>query len=128
MRSISGRGEPKGHEVNTYTLHGIPCSPGTVTGSVALYARDRQDRVSTQGDTIWVVDGPLDVGIVMEAIGLALAIVARDGGRTCHGANIAREAGLPTVSGIGGAIERLKHARRCRVDGATGHIEVQSDD
>jgi len=106
--------------VKTYTLRGIPCSPGAVLGSVYHVSAI----APAQGAFIWVVDGPLDAGIVVEAIGIALAIVARDGGKTCHGANIARAAGLPTVSGLGAAIEKLRDAKRCRVDGATGEIEV----
>ncbi len=50
-------------------------------------------------------------------------LVAETGSVLAHLAILAREAGVPTVVGLGGALERFPPGTVVRVDGATGEVE-----
>ena len=53
---------------------------------------------------------------------LAAAIVERRGGMLIHGAIIAREYGLPCVTGIPGALEAIPEGKEITVDGYLGLV------
>jgi pyruvate,water dikinase len=57
---------------------------------------------------------------------LASAIVERRGGMLIHGAIIAREYGLPCVTGITSATEIIKTGDRLTVDGYLGIVIIDS--
>jgi pyruvate,water dikinase len=52
----------------------------------------------------------------------ASALVAEIGGVLSHGAIVAREMGVPTVTGIGGIMSRVQTGQRLRVDGTAGIV------
>jgi pyruvate,water dikinase len=55
---------------------------------------------------------------------LAAAVVERRGGMLIHGAIIAREYGLPCVTGVAGATSLLVTGDRLTVDGHLGIVTV----
>ena len=56
---------------------------------------------------------------------LASAVVERRGGMLIHGAIVAREYGLPCVTGVEGATERLRTGEPLWVDGYLGLVVRQ---
>jgi pyruvate,water dikinase len=59
---------------------------------------------------------------------LASAIIERRGGMLIHGAIIAREYGLPCVTGISKATEVIKTGDAVTVDGYLGIVIIESYD
>ncbi len=57
---------------------------------------------------------------------LASAIIERRGGMLIHGAIIAREYGLPCVTGIAGATEIISNGDRVSVDGYLGIVIIEA--
>jgi pyruvate,water dikinase len=56
------------------------------------------------------------------------AVVERRGGMLIHGAIIAREYGLPCVTGVPDATARIETGDRLTVDGYLGIVTVSRDD
>ncbi len=59
------------------------------------------------------------------AVPLAAGIVERRGGMLIHGAIIAREYGIPCVTGIPGAAEVIRTGDRVSVDGWLGIVTIE---
>jgi len=55
-------------------------------------------------------------------------LVAETGNPLAHLAILAREAGLPTVVGLAGALERLEEGTRIRLDGTTGAVSMVTEE
>ncbi|HEV7686239.1 MAG TPA: PEP-utilizing enzyme, partial [Acidimicrobiia bacterium] len=55
---------------------------------------------------------------------LAGGVVVDTGGQMSHGAIVARELGLPCVTGTGDGTRRLRTGDLIRVDGAAGRVEL----
>ena len=58
---------------------------------------------------------------------LAAAVVERRGGMLIHGAIIAREYGLPCVTGVAGATSVIRTGDELSVDGYLGIVTVARD-
>jgi len=58
---------------------------------------------------------------------LAAGIVERRGGMLIHGAIIAREYGVPCVTGVTGATERIRTGDRVTVDGFLGIVVIRRE-
>ncbi len=54
----------------------------------------------------------------------ARGLVMERGGVLSHGAIVAREYGLPAVSGLPGVQHRLRTGQRLRIDGGRGTVTV----
>ena len=85
-------------------LTGTPASLGEATGTpkVIIYDEDIDD----------IVDGDVLVAAMTKpdyvpAMKRAVAIVTERGGRTCHAAIVARELGIPCITGAENAISIL---------------------
>jgi pyruvate,water dikinase len=103
-------------------LRGIAAAPGIATGHVRI-VRDAHD-----------VDGSEDEVLVarfLAAPALALlraaAIVTEMGGSSAHAVSLARERGLPMVTGVIGASRTLRDGDLVRVDGTRGLVERAFD-
>jgi pyruvate,water dikinase len=59
---------------------------------------------------------------------LAAAIIERRGGMLVHGAIIAREYGIPCVTGIPEATRVIQSGDRLSVDGYLGIVTIEHDD
>jgi pyruvate,water dikinase len=114
--------EPEpGFSVRPRQLVGQPAAPGVATGPArVLGAADSLFEV-TAGDVI--VCDAIDPNMTF-VVPLASAVVERRGGMLIHGAIIAREYGLPCVTGIAGATTKIATGDRLTVDGFLGIVTV----
>jgi len=102
-------------------LHGTPCCPGIVEGTVRL-ARTLDDARGIAGEIL--VTGRTDPGWVPLYPSCSALLIER-GSLLSHSAVVARELGLPTIVGIsGGLMERLKTGDRVRVDAGKGEVRI----
>ena len=70
--------------------------------------------------------GPSEVALLPR--GKVLAFVLEVGGRTSHGAIVARGRGIPAVVSVKGALQAVRSGDRAAVDGFAGTIEVSPDE
>jgi len=100
------------------TAAGLPASAGRAVG----VARHRLPAGEPQPDAI-LVTRFLEPRLAPLLPGLA-GLVAETGSALSHLAILAREAHVPTVVGVEGALTRFPPGTRLVVDGSTGDIEV----
>lgn len=100
-------------------LHGVGVSAGVVEGPVRVLAGARAD--IEVGDV--VVMHAADVGHTA-LLGAAAAIVTDLGGPLSRAAVVARELGVPCVTGTRDASARLSPGTLVRVNGSTGDVTV----
>jgi len=100
---------------------GQPAGPGLAVGP-ARVVLGRADLVSFGDGDVLVCDAVQpELTLVVP---LAAAIVERRGGMLIHGAIIAREYGLPCVTGVPRATEVIRSGDRLTVDGYLGIVTV----
>jgi pyruvate,water dikinase len=102
-------------------LVGQPAGPGVAVGPVRV-VRTANDLFTLQRGEVLVCDA-VDPNMTF-VVPLARAIVERRGGMLIHGAIIAREYGIPCVTGVAGATEVLANGDTVTVDGHLGIITV----
>lgn len=100
-------------------LVGQPASPGVARGTARLI-HNRNDMSRFQAGEVLVCDA-LDPTLTLIAP-LAAAIVERRGGMLIHGAIIAREYGIPCVTGIPEATRVIRDGDRLTIDGHLGIV------
>jgi pyruvate,water dikinase len=102
-------------------LRGQPSGPGFARG-IARVVVHRDDRLAFEPDEILVCDAidPNMTSIVL----LCRGIVERRGGMLIHGAIIAREYGLPCVTGVPDATSLISNGDPITVDGYLGIVTV----
>jgi pyruvate,water dikinase len=100
---------------------GQPASPGLVRGRARVIRQPADLRAFLSGE-ILVCDA-VDPNMTFVAP-LAGGIVERRGGMLIHGAIIAREYGLPCVTGVPGATELIDTGNQLTVDGFLGIVTV----
>jgi len=110
-------------EVDARQLLGQPASHGIATGR-ARVIRKPEELFGLQKGEVLVCDA-IDPAMTFVAP-LAAAIVERRGGMLIHGAIIAREYGIPCVTGIPQATERIANGDRLTVDGYLGIVAIDS--
>ena len=112
-----------GHGVRAQArqIVGQPAGPGLAVG-LARVVRGREDLAAFVAGEVLVCDAiePEMTFIVP----LAAGIVERRGGMLIHGAIIAREYGLPCVTGVPRAAELIRTGDRVTVDGYLGIVIV----
>jgi pyruvate,water dikinase len=102
-------------------LQGTAVSPGVVEG-IACVLRSPFDEVRMRPGGILVAPAT-DPGWT-PLFARAAGVVVELGGVMSHSATIAREYGLPCVSNVPGAVERLRDGDLLGVDGTLGVVEV----
>jgi pyruvate,water dikinase len=102
-------------------LVGQPAGPGIVTGKARVIHVDG-DLINFQKGEILVSDA-IDPNMTF-IVPLASGIIERRGGMLIHGAIIAREYGLPCVTGIPDATEVIKTGDIVTVDGYLGIVTI----
>ncbi len=100
---------------------GQPAGPGMAMGK-ARVVLDSSDLFSFQKGEILVCDA-VDPGMTF-VVPLAAAIVERRGGMLIHGAIIAREYGIPCVTGVPDAVNQIKTGDFITVDGHLGIVII----
>jgi phosphohistidine swiveling domain-containing protein len=102
-------------------LVGQPASPGIAYGP-ARVVTDTETLLAFQQGEVLVCDA-IDPNMTLVAP-LAAAIVERRGGMLIHGAIIAREYGLPCVTGVPNAAQHIQTGDMVTVDGHIGLITL----
>ena len=107
--------------VDARQLLGQPASHGIASGYARVILQP-QELFSLKKGEILVCDA-IDPAMTFAAP-LAAAIVERRGGMLIHGAIIAREYGIPCVTGILEATRRIRTGDRLTVDGYLGIVVI----
>ncbi|MFO7973824.1 MAG: PEP-utilizing enzyme, partial [Candidatus Hydrogenedentota bacterium] len=108
-------------EVRARQLTGQPAGPGLGSGS-ARVIRGPQDLFAFESGEVLVCDAvDPTMSVVMP---LAGAIVECRGGMLVHGAIIAREYGIPCVTGVQDALGMIATGARVQVDGYLGIVTI----
>jgi pyruvate,water dikinase len=111
------RGDQTARQVDHW--RGIPISAGHIEGPVRII-RSASDLQRIKPGDVLVVSA-IDPGFAV-LFGLAAGLVAEMGGTLSHGAIIAREFGLPTVTNIASATQLLRDGERVEVDATRGLV------
>jgi len=104
-------------------LVGQPAGPGLARGR-ARVIRQHSDLVQFKAGEVLICDA-VDPNMTF-VVPLAAAVVERRGGMLIHGAIIAREYGLPCVTGIPDATALIQTGDEIAVDGYLGIVTVGS--
>ena len=102
-------------------ITGQPAGPGLVRGPARVIARHTDIAQFKKGEII-ICDG-VDPNMTF-VMPLAAGIVERRGGMLIHGAIIAREYGLPCVTGVADATSRITTGQTITVDGYLGIVTL----
>jgi pyruvate,water dikinase len=116
--------EEPGFRTQPRQLVGQPAGPGIATGPARI-VEDVDDLASFCHGEVLVCDS-VDPNMTF-IVPLASAVVERRGGMLIHGAIIAREYGLPCVTGVPDATAEIATGDRLTVDGFLGIITVVRD-
>jgi phosphohistidine swiveling domain-containing protein len=111
----------KAFSLKSRQILGQPAGPGMAMGK-ARVVLDSSDLFSFQKGEILVCDA-VDPGMTF-VVPLAAAIVERRGGMLIHGAIIAREYGIPCVTGVPDAVKQIKTGDYITVDGHLGIVII----
>ncbi|WP_445475493.1 PEP/pyruvate-binding domain-containing protein [Methanococcoides methylutens] len=103
-------------------IQGQPASKGIVTGT-AKVIETKDDLFAVRSGQILVCDA-IDPNMTF-VIPLVSGIVERRGGMLIHGAIIAREYGIPCVTGIPDAVDIINTGDEVTVDGYLGIVVIQ---
>ena len=120
---LSSRGEEKREEGRI--LWGIPASPGIAKGRVRL--------VTSPADLEKVEDGevlvlPAADPAILPFLPRLVGIVTDLGGLLSHSAILAREWGIPMVTGVKNATQVLRTGQRIVVDGYQGRVSLEEEE
>lgn len=102
-------------------LRGAACSSGVASGAVRQVGRHGEGAARVRPGDVLVLRSP-DAGLSPLFL-RAAAVVTELGGSLSHGAVIARELGLPAVTGVTGVLAALRDGEPVRVDGDRGVVE-----
>lgn len=116
---VQGKKEEK--DFKPRQLVGQPAGPGLARG-VARVIREASDLMSFKSGEILVCDA-IDPNMTF-VVPLTAGIVERRGGMLIHGAIIAREYGLPCVTGVPEAAELIQTGDEVTVDGYLGIVII----
>jgi len=100
---------------------GQPAGAGFATGR-ARVIRKAEDLFAFKKGDVLVCDA-IDPNMTF-VVPLASAIVERRGGMLIHGAIIAREYGLPCVTGVSDVVELIQNGQEIVVDGYLGIVTI----
>jgi len=111
----------KRRRVRPRQIVGQPGGPGLTQGR-ARVIRQQDDLMDFKHGEILVCDA-VDPNMTF-IVPLATGIVERRGGMLIHGAIIAREYGIPCVTGVPDAIDRIQSGDALTVDGFLGIVTI----
>jgi pyruvate,water dikinase len=115
------RAETPPPAVSERQITGQPAGPGLVRGPARVIVEHSDIARFKKGEII-VCDG-VDPNMTF-VMPLAAGIVERRGGMLIHGAIIAREYGLPCVTGVADATTRITTGQTITVDGYLGIVTI----
>jgi phosphohistidine swiveling domain-containing protein len=103
-------------------LRGIPASPGVATGPVRVMRDGTSAGAVKRGDVLVV---PAVVPALTPLFSRIAAICADSGSVAAHTSIVAREYGIPSVTGLGDATKQLTDGILVTVDGSAGRVVVR---
>ena len=109
------------YEIKPRQLVGQPAGPGIAKGK-ARVIQQHSDLAEFKSGEVLICDA-VDPNMTF-VVPLASAVVERRGGMLIHGAIIAREYGLPCITGIPDATTLIKTGDEITVDGYLGLVTV----
>jgi phosphohistidine swiveling domain-containing protein len=112
-------GRPLPPPADATTLTGVAVSAGVAEAPALVLAHP----APPPSDPFVLVCPSTDPGWV-PLFAHAKAVVMETGGVLSHGAIVAREFGLPAVSGVADATRRITPGKRVRVDGTAGNVSI----
>lgn len=115
------REETKGDRLQARQLTGQPAGPGIAKGN-ARVIQNHSDLANFKHGEVLVCDA-VDPNITF-VVPLATAVVERRGGMLIHGAIIAREYGLPCITGVPDATRLIQTGDTITVDGYLGIVTI----
>jgi pyruvate,water dikinase len=101
-------------------LSGVPISPGVVQGRVKVLQFAHEKKLLPGEILVARATDPGWTPLFINAAGIILEI----GGALQHGAVVAREYGIPCVSGLDDATSKLKDGQLVEVDGSNGIVRI----
>lgn len=114
-------GRPPDPERDQSILNGIAASPGRARGAARI-VRSPEDFASVQPGDILVCASTTPPWTPL--FGLVAGVVTDAGGILSHGAIVAREYGLPAVTGTGNGTARIRQGQVVEVDGDAGTVHL----
>lgn len=108
---------------DTETLHGRTAFPGLIRGTVRVIIRPEDNQHFNDGDVLVTINSN---PTFMPYIQASSAIIADEGGITCHAAIIARELGKPCIIGTKIGTKVLKDGDTVEVDANKGIVKIVS--
>lgn len=121
-RETTSKGQTISSSSEIRQIQGQPASKGIVSG-VARVIKEKDDLFSVKSGEVLVCDA-IDPNMTF-VIPLVSGIVERRGGMLIHGAIIAREYGIPCVTGIPDAIDIIDTGDEVTVDGYLGIVVIE---
>ena len=112
---------PAGFAFFARQLTGQPASPGMVSGIARVIQKEDDLAAFSKGEVL--VCDAVDPTMTY-IVPLAAGIVERRGGMLIHGAIIAREYGIPCVTGIPSATQLIHSGAKINVDGYLGIVTI----
>ncbi|NTW66348.1 MAG: hypothetical protein HGB21_08605 [Nitrospirae bacterium] len=122
---LTANAEANGFSTRARQIVGQPAGPGLATGTVRI-VMDAADAFRFKAGEVMVCDA-VDPTMTF-VVPLAAAIVERRGGMLIHGSIIAREYGIPCVTGVPDATSRIRTGDTITVDGYLGIVIIERDD
>jgi pyruvate,water dikinase len=123
VRIIDSRGKiffPPAREAANGGIAGNPISPGTVRGRAKVLHHAAEKQLLPGEILVARATDPGWTPLFINAGGIVLEI----GGTLQHGAIVAREYGIPCVSGITGAVDIIRDGQFLEVDGSNGIVRL----
>jgi pyruvate,water dikinase len=111
--------------ISSRQIVGHPAGPGISSGRARLI-KTPQDLLSFKQGEVLVCEG-VDPNMTF-VVPLASAVVEERGGMLIHGAIIAREYGLPCITGASNAMELIENGNQITVDGYLGIITCHTEE
>ena len=111
--------------ISSRQIVGHPAGPGISSGRARLI-KTPQDLLSFKQGDVLVCQG-VDPNMTF-VVPLAAAVVEERGGMLIHGAIIAREYGLPCITGASNAMQLIENGNQITVDGYLGIITCQTEE
>jgi len=100
-------------------LKGVPASAGKAEGRATVIRNAREQGKMVDGRILVV---PFTTPLLIPAILKSSAIITDKGGIMCHAAVIAREFGIPSVTGTKEATQKIEDNMEVIVDGTKGYV------